>query len=69
MSGGQESPVPDTVGRQYQWDLTDRGIYAIDHNVKPLELCREYIISRMPEINRDTTAGIDVPQQRFWAKR
>jgi len=36
VSGGSETFVTDAVGDGFYWDLTDRGIYAIDPNAEPV---------------------------------
>jgi hypothetical protein len=36
VSGGSETLVTGAVGDWWRWDLTDRGIYFIDGNAKPV---------------------------------
>jgi dipeptidyl aminopeptidase/acylaminoacyl peptidase len=50
VSGGTETLVTEAVGEGFLWDLTERGIYAIDTYAKPLAtLCLYDFASRRIE--------------------
>jgi eukaryotic-like serine/threonine-protein kinase len=58
VSGGPETLVSDAVGEAFLWDLTDRGIYAIDFYAQPMAMICFYDfaargIKNLASVHRD----------------